>query len=545
VTRRREHGARNRLEASSVAAGLAIATGYLVVQLPQFAGPAGVAVSILGLVAVAVLPVVVLRRRYGSATPGSAYALLTLATFGFGALAWLGHPPGASVSLDQDIIATALVAVSLGLACFWAGYLLAAPATREPILRPRVLTPLPLVWALFALGIASQIVLFQAGSFGYLRDFVTSEATSEWTQWFSTLAYVTHLAIFITAIHAFGNNSRKHLAAFWTIVLVNIAVGFISGFKGQVVWPLIWALFIYYYYRRRVPPMAVVAAVVGALLLIPANLAYRALARPTASTASPIDSIGDTWQAATDAVASTLEASTSQRVTTFAMWATARFRNIDSVALIVQKTPEQHPYLRGELYRQALPVTIVPRFLWPSKPSLQAGYEFGQKYLGLPPEIRTSIPITQPGDLYMNFGLAGVLLGMAAWGAAAGLLYRWFVRQASVAAILVYVTAISIIVTIEADFVSLVATGFRLLLMTLAVGWVLSRFATAPRSARFPPQQGHQSLPADSAAPLRQLAARSPFRTFNRHIGAVPGPPSARTQQPKTENEGGGPVYGC
>jgi hypothetical protein len=135
-------------------------------------------------------------------------------------------------------------------------------------------------------------------------------------------------------------------------------------------------------------------------------------------------------------------------------------------------------------------VTIVPRFLWPSKPSLQAGYEFGQKYLGLPPEIRTSIPITQPGDLYMNFGLAGVLLGMAAWGAVASLLYRWFVRQASVAAILVYVTAISIIVTIEADFVSLVATGFRLLLLTLAVGWILSRFASASRFSAPPAAAG-------------------------------------------------------
>lgn len=476
----------NRLLPTGIAAGLAIAIGYLLVYLPSFAGPAGVAVAVLGLAVAAILPVVLFHRRYGSAMPGSAYALLTFATFGLGALAWLGHPRGASISLDQDDVAAALAVVTLGLTCFWAGYLLSAPARREPILRPRALTPLPIVWAFVALGIGSQIVLFQAGSFGYLRDFATSEANSGWTQWFSTLTYLTPLALFITAIHAFGNGSRKHLVAFWTIVAVNIVVGFISGFKGQVVWPLIWALFIYYYYRRRIPRMAVVAAVVGALLLIPANLMYRGLARPTASTASAIDSIGDAWQAATEAISSTVETSTSQRVSTFAVWATARFRNIDSVALIVQKTPEQYPYLRGELYWQALPVTIIPRFLWPSKPSLQVGYEFGQKYLGLPPEILTSIPVTQPGDLYMNFGVAGVLVGMAAWGSVAGLLYRWFLRQTSLAAILLYVTAISVIATIEADFVSLLATGFRLLLLTLAVGWLLTRFARAvpdtPRS---------------------------------------------------------------
>lgn len=60
-----------------------------------------------------------------------------------------------------------------------------------------------------------------------------------------------------------------------------------------------------------------------------------------------------------------------------------------------------------------------PRFIWKNKPIINAsGNEFGRKYGILSPDnFQTSIGPTIVGDLYMNFGLFGIMFGMLFFGA--------------------------------------------------------------------------------------------------------------------------------
>ena len=59
----------------------------------------------------------------------------------------------------------------------------------------------------------------------------------------------------------------------------------------------------------------------------------------------------------------------------------------------------------------------TPRFLWPGKPVLDGGYEFGQEYFGLPASIYTSTPDTPAGSLYRYGGWLPVIAGMMLLGA--------------------------------------------------------------------------------------------------------------------------------
>jgi hypothetical protein len=64
---------------------------------------------------------------------------------------------------------------------------------------------------------------------------------------------------------------------------------------------------------------------------------------------------------------------------------------------------------------------FIPRVLWPEKPSVSKGDWFN-KYVGAAPG--TSLGITAVGELYWNFGVPGVVIGMFVVGCGFGILWR-------------------------------------------------------------------------------------------------------------------------
>ncbi len=69
---------------------------------------------------------------------------------------------------------------------------------------------------------------------------------------------------------------------------------------------------------------------------------------------------------------------------------------------------------------------FIPRLLWPDKPSVSKGSWF-TVYLGFSPreaEATTSTGITATGELYWNFGIVGVVLGMFFIGILIGAVWR-------------------------------------------------------------------------------------------------------------------------
>ena len=74
-----------------------------------------------------------------------------------------------------------------------------------------------------------------------------------------------------------------------------------------------------------------------------------------------------------------------------------------------------------------LSYAFVPRFLWPEKPSIAKGawfaLEIGQAWVRPDGRITNSVNMTVPGELYLNFGWLGVLIGCLAFGGLLGVLW--------------------------------------------------------------------------------------------------------------------------
>jgi hypothetical protein len=98
-------------------------------------------------------------------------------------------------------------------------------------------------------------------------------------------------------------------------------------------------------------------------------------------------------------------------------------------AEVIRDTPSQVPYWRGESY---LPLLFkpIPRLLWPGKPQEVSGQSFGHRYGLIDVENQTtSINLPQTVEMYANFGLPGVLIGMAMFGLLLRVLAEMFVHR--------------------------------------------------------------------------------------------------------------------
>ena len=97
--------------------------------------------------------------------------------------------------------------------------------------------------------------------------------------------------------------------------------------------------------------------------------------------------------------------------------ATNRLANIMALASVVELTPEDVPYWNGASYYPFM-VLVIPRFLYPEKPSQLPGNIFAHQYGMLAPDNwEVSINLTQLVELYGNFGPLGVVLGSILIGA--------------------------------------------------------------------------------------------------------------------------------
>lgn len=111
--------------------------------------------------------------------------------------------------------------------------------------------------------------------------------------------------------------------------------------------------------------------------------------------------------------------------------ATFRLDFLVPLAYLMSQAPDRIPYLWGETYYPIL-LKVVPRAIYPDKP--EDVTDLGQRYAFLPEgnEIN-AFKVHQIGEMYINFGIAGVLIGMLILGALFRALYRLFFHSGATA----------------------------------------------------------------------------------------------------------------
>lgn len=96
--------------------------------------------------------------------------------------------------------------------------------------------------------------------------------------------------------------------------------------------------------------------------------------------------------------------------------------DISKTAHIINGVPNDVDYKYGSSFITVL-VSPVPRTMWPDKPVIFPGKEIAREIYKVGENNNVGIPPGLVAELYMNFGLLGIILGMAIYGSLLGGLY--------------------------------------------------------------------------------------------------------------------------
>lgn len=162
-----------------------------------------------------------------------------------------------------------------------------------------------------------------------------------------------------------------------------------------------------------------------------------------------------------------------------------RVSQIALLGHVMELTPEAVPYWNGETLA-TLPATLIPRALWPNKPTKELGQAFGHRYGLLHAEdVKTSVNLPQLIELFANFGYAGIVLGMAGLGA----FYRWLSDRinrwdSGDGAVVLAALLFSTLTQIESDLSLVVGAVLQLGILFFVVLWFARPHAGASAIAR-------------------------------------------------------------
>jgi hypothetical protein len=185
-----------------------------------------------------------------------------------------------------------------------------------------------------------------------------------------------------------------------------------SGFMAQVLELGIFLILVYWVQRRKVPWKSIAVMVTGFVLFNSVKVEYR--------RAAWFGAYSDASAPRKAAMFVQLSYEKLQRQGEYVGAAydsvVNRASQIGFLTYVIQETPDVVPYWNGETY-SFLPYMLIPRIIWPDKPTQTLGFEFSHRY-GTRDESDTSSSFNLPWivELYANFGDAGALVGLGLIG---------------------------------------------------------------------------------------------------------------------------------
>ncbi len=334
-------------------------------------------------------------------------------TYGVATVTWSQPQAGVAMEISVPSVLRALWLVAVGITAWAAGYLIgpgmpargfAGRAVRALSRRFGDQVRGPAVpWILYAIGIAARLDNATiTGVFGYVGNASSLVTTaSSYGGILSTLSLCAPLGVTVAAMRVFIECRRHAWITLFLLFSAEVAFGAVEGIKGNFIIAVLAVAIPLSVSRRRLPKIPLILAALAFLLVvIPFTGTYRSVVRQQTVTGN----------SATSVLSSSI------------IYLLQRIREIDSVAIIVQRTPQQIGF-RSPLQLIEAPLEgIVPRILWPDKPLNLTGYEFSHEYFDLPSTAYTSTPDTFVGGLYLHGGWLPMLTGMFLLGCVVRLL---------------------------------------------------------------------------------------------------------------------------
>jgi hypothetical protein len=353
---------------------------------------------------------------------GSLMLLWYALSYGIATTSW-SHPQfGITMEISVTSVLRALWLVAVGIVAWAIGYI-TGPGTPARRVAGRAMLILgqrfgdeirgPAVpWILYAVGTVARLEnVATSGVFGYVGNVSSAVTTaSSFGGILGAVGQCAPLGVTVAAMRVFIDRKRYAWITLVILFAAEVAFGALSGFKGSFLASVIEVAVPLSVSRRRLPAVPLIlGALTFLLVVIPFNQTYRTAARQGPVSLTP----GQAVSAAPGILRDSMTGSgVTSALASSAGFVMQRIREIDSVAIIDQRTPQQIPY-RSPLQLVEGPLAdIVPRVLWPGKPLNLTGYQFSQEYFAVPPTEYTSTAETLVGSLYLYGGWLPLLVGM-------------------------------------------------------------------------------------------------------------------------------------
>jgi hypothetical protein len=426
---------------------------------------------------------------------GSWTLLWYCVAFGLATLTWVQPQTGTAAEISVSSVLRALWLVAVGTTLWALGYSVGPgrPARHlgnklmtalDDRFAPEVRSPLA-PWILYAIGIAARIATAATtGLLGYVGN-VQSAVTSAsgYQQVLSDIGLCAPLAVAAAALQVYRERVPGARVTLVVLFLTEIVFGAVAGGKQSFIVTILAVAIPFTATRRRVHKgvLAFTAlALTGLaflLVIVPFNQSYRTAARSSSGTLSAREAL-DT---APSILGQTVGSGNAGVLSSSATYLLSRIREIDSPALIMQRTPVEIGFASPVQLAEAPLVTLIPRAIWPGKPLLDTGYEFNQTYYEESSRVYTSSAITPVGDLYLHGGWIPVIVGMFLLGCGVRLLDDVMDVHASPHCIFLFLLLFPSLVKQENDWTGTLATVPGTVLI-----WLFATYLTFRRRERPP-----------------------------------------------------------
>lgn len=347
--------------------------------------------------------------------------------------------------LPSDIVAGQLVALAAMVGLYVGYFYPATAAAGRALPRPRLEwsheTALAIAFGMIVVG---WTITF-ASAFGLLPRALGSG-------FFGSIATGSYFGVGLLAILAARYRSRPAVLLMWCLVPPGMAIAFLTGSKRFVLSPVMMAALGYFVVNRRIERRWIVLGAALILVIYPVATFWRevVMVGNQLSMAQILSNPGRAFSLVS-AFLGNVEAREYFEGGIAAT--TSRLDTLGIVSVIVRDTPERVPFQGGWTILN-VPLSFIPRILWPGKPEIAIGQWITDNY-GAGPEIQSNTGSSWIGEFYLNFGLPGVVVGMIVTGAYFRFLHEVFFKTMSVPALISTIVILwSTCTTIEMNLIA-------------------------------------------------------------------------------------------
>jgi hypothetical protein len=372
----------------------------------------------------------------------------------------------------------------LGMLAFWlACHLFQKPkaTSKDESLQSRevlrVTGSAPLAWPIliYAFAFITRTYMLESHLYSYATIAEIYYSQLSLAQVLIVIDWLGSIALLIVTIERFSHPyDGKRRVLFILIFTLECSWGFISGMKGLVFQNFMLVALVSSIILRKFPKRLIIATVTGFVLIYPLSNAYRGII--SGKGAVEVTDLSTAMGASNAAFAQARLATPGVTgwVQSGVNHALARLDLLQCVATIISLTPAQAQKLEGEEHWWMVPIyPFIPRFLWKDKPILDKGARFS---VVLGATKATSTAITPPADLYLQFGLPGLMLGAFLWGILGQGLTDRYGNSLNKRHIFMYAALFPSATNLENDAFSFSASFIKISAMVVILAWLVYEF---------------------------------------------------------------------